>query len=68
MKILMVDNYYYIRAGAQRYFFELSRLLKSKCHDVILFSVDYGKNVDSQYKKYFVTGMAYSDLTRELSS
>ena len=68
MKILMADNFYYVRGGAQRYFFELSELLESKGHEVIPFSVDYEKNLDTEYSKYFVKGMTYSDLAEnELS-
>lgn len=65
MKIIMADNFHYVRGGAQRYVFELSELLISKGHEVIPFSVEYEKNIDTEYKKYFVKGLAYSDLTKD---
>ena len=62
MKILMADNYWYIRGGAQRYVFELSELLKSKGHEIVQFSAKHGNNISAEYDEYFVDAAAYSDI------
>jgi len=62
MKILMADNYWYIRGGAQRYVFELSELLKSKGHEIIQFSAKHRNNISTEYDEYFVDGLTYSDM------
>lgn len=36
MNILMMDKYYFIKGGAERYFFELKGILEAKGHKVIL--------------------------------
>ncbi|MBU0628104.1 MAG: glycosyltransferase family 4 protein [Nanoarchaeota archaeon] len=39
MKILQINKFNYVRGGAERYFFELSRLLESRGNKVSFFSV-----------------------------
>ena len=63
MKILMVDKYYFIKGGAERYYFELSKLLKSKGHDVIPFSMQHPENFDSDYNEYFVENIEFNGMS-----
>ena len=58
----MVDNYLYIRGGAQRYVFELSELLKSRGHEIIYFTAKHKNNISTEYDQYFVDGFTYSDM------
>ena len=58
----MVDNYWYIRGGAQRYVFELSELLNSKGHEIVQFSAKHRNNVTSEYDEYFADGLTHSDI------
>ena len=57
MKILQVNKFFFLKGGAERYFFELSYLLSSKGHEVIPFSMLDSSNVPSPYAKYFVSNM-----------
>lgn len=54
LKVLMVDKYYFVKGGAERYFFELKEILESKGHSVIPFSMEHPRNVHSPYSRYFV--------------
>lgn len=53
MKILNIDKYYYLKGGAERYYFELAKLLESHGHEVIPFSQKSEKNFNTLYEKYF---------------
>lgn len=53
MKVLNIDKYFYVKGGAQRYYFELAKLLESNGHEVIPFSQNNEQNIDTKYKKYF---------------
>jgi len=55
MKILQVNKFFFLKGGAERYFFELSELLVSRGHKVIPFSMQNAANLPSQYEKYFVS-------------
>ena len=61
MKILMVNKFYYIKGGSETYYFELKRLLESKCHTVIDFSMQDEKNFVSPYSNYFVENVDYNN-------
>ena len=54
MKILMVDKYFFIKGGAERYFFELIEILKAHGHEVVPFSMKHPSNFTSLYQKFFV--------------
>lgn len=60
MKILMVNKFYYIKGGSETYYFALKRLLESKGHTVIDFSMKDEKNFDSPYSDYFVENIDYN--------
>lgn len=61
MKILMVNKFYYIKGGSETYYFELKRLLESKGHTVIDFSMKDEKNFVSPYSNYFVENVDYNN-------
>lgn len=63
MKILMVNKFYYIKGGSETYYFALKKLLESKGHTVIDFSMNDEKNFKSKYSKYFVKNIDYSKKT-----
>lgn len=60
MKILMLNKYFYLRGGSERYFFELMRLLQSHGHTVIPFSMHDRRNEPSEWSKYFVPNIEYN--------
>lgn len=60
MKVLMVNKFYYIKGGSETYYFALKRLLESKGHEVIDFSMQDDKNFWSPYSSYFVKNVDYN--------
>lgn len=57
MRILNVNKFYYLRGGAERYYFALTKLLESQGHDVIPFSMQDERNFPSSFSKYFVSNL-----------
>ena len=53
MKVLQVNNYHYLRGGAERVFLNTMELLSSHEHEVIPFCTRYHKNLPSEFDKYF---------------
>lgn len=64
MKILLVNNFFYRRGGAEVSLFETARLLEEKGHQVIFFSTLHPQNLNSPYNQYFVSQI---DFDRKLS-
>jgi len=67
MKILMVNKFYFIKGGSERYFFELSNILMEHGHKVIPFAMKHPNNYSSRYEKYFVDNIEFnlnSDLEK----
>ena len=60
MKILQVNQYYYPRGGADKYFLDLSAALEKAGHSVAVFAMNHPKNLDSKYKQYFVSRISYN--------
>jgi len=54
VKILMADKYYFIKGGAERYFFELKKILEKNGHEVISFSMKHPQNLESPWEEFFV--------------
>ena len=52
-KILMANNYFYIRGGSERYYFYLMDLLREKGHEVVPFSTKNRINMASLYEDLF---------------
>jgi len=64
MKILLINKFYYLKGGAERYFFSLKELLEDAGHEVIPFAMSHPSNVRSSYAKYFVSRV---DLEKAVS-
>ena len=60
LKILMVDKYYFIKGGAERYYFELKKILEANGHDVIPFSMKHPRNYTTEYNDYFVDNIEFN--------
>ena len=56
----MVNKFFYIKGGSETYYFALKRLLESKGHEVIDFSMKDEKNFESPYANYFVEAVDYN--------
>lgn len=64
MKFLFVDKYYFIRGGAERYYFEFADVLKKKGHEIIPFSMSHPENFETPYAKYFVSEIEYNGRSK----
>ncbi|OGF30526.1 hypothetical protein A3H09_00825 [Candidatus Falkowbacteria bacterium RIFCSPLOWO2_12_FULL_45_13] len=53
LKILQINKFYYLKGGAERYLFNLSKLLEANGHRVIAFSMRDEKNRLSPFGDYF---------------
>jgi len=54
MKVLLVNNFHYLRGGAERAYFDLGKLLEEKGAEVAYFSTINPRNRPSQFSSYFV--------------
>ena len=63
MKILLVNKFYYLRGGAEKYFLEQEKALKAMGHEVAVFSMEHPKNLPSPYSKYFVSRLSFNEAT-----
>ncbi len=59
MKILMINKFFFIKGGAERYFFELSDILRKHGHEVIPFAMKHPQNEPSEYEPYFADYIEY---------
>ena len=53
MKILFLNNYYYVRGGSERVLFEEMRILKDAGHRVAIFTRNDSHNEQSDYQEFF---------------
>ena len=60
MKILLVNKFYYPRGGDCIYTLELEKLLKSKGHEVAIFSMQHPENLASTYNEFFPSETIFS--------
>lgn len=63
MKLVFADNFYYVRGGAERVFFDEMGMLKEHGHEVIPFSRHFDKNITSEYSKYFAPPFEYENVS-----
>lgn len=61
MKILQVNQYYYPRGGADKYFLDLSQSLTDLGHEVAVFSMKHPNNLESIWSKYFVSRVSFNN-------
>ncbi len=60
MRVLLVNKFYYLRGGVERYVLEWERILKSKGHEVVIFSMKSQQNNESSYSRYFIDNVNFS--------
>ncbi len=60
MRILLIDKFYFIKGGAERYYFELKEILEAHGHEVIPFSMQHPDNFDTPYASYFVDNIEFN--------
>ncbi len=62
MRILLVNKYYYMRSGTERYLFNLKRLLEAQGHTVAVFAMHHPHNRPASYERHFVPHVDFRDL------
>lgn len=55
MRILQINNCHFIKGGADRVYFNTSKLLEDNGHQVINFSSLNSANIATDYSRYFIT-------------
>ena len=54
MKILLINKFYYLAGGTERYVREWEALLRSRGHDVMVFSMRHPGNFPSRQERFFM--------------
>jgi glycosyltransferase involved in cell wall biosynthesis len=68
MKILMVNSFYYIRGGAERCFFDLTKLLENHGHHVIPFCMRNPKNKFNPESEFWASYIDFPSLMSRKTS
>jgi len=61
MKVLAANKYYFVKGGAERYFFELNRILEARGHEVVPFAMEHEWNEPSDYASHFASFEAFDE-------
>ncbi|MFH1681980.1 MAG: glycosyltransferase [Candidatus Eisenbacteria bacterium] len=59
MKILEINKYHYLKGGAERYYFEVSRLLERAGHEVIPLAMRTDRDLPTPHRARFVSETDY---------
>lgn len=54
MKILLINNFHYLKGGSETVYFNTARLLEQAGHSVVFFSVKRDENISTPFSKYFI--------------
>jgi len=57
MKILFLNNFFYLRGGSEKVLFEEMRMLQEAGHEVAIFTRSYPLNQSSPYERFFPAEM-----------
>ena len=69
MKIILSNKFYYRRGGDCIYMLDLEHMLKKNGHEVAIFAMDFPKNLESEWSKFFPSNMCnLMALTRPFGS
>lgn len=59
MKILLANNYFYLRGGCERIFFDEAYVLTNMGHDISYFATHDERNLPTPFSHYFVSKLQY---------
>lgn len=62
MKILQINKFSYIEGGTERYYIELSKLLKKHGHEIAYFSMNDPRNFATKWSKCFVGNISFGKV------
>ena len=61
-KILFANNYYYLRGGSERVFFDELNWLSSLGHEIVPFSRSHANNLTTPYDTFFSLGLNFNSI------
>ena len=61
MRVLAANKFYFVKGGAERYFFELKRILEERGNEVVPFAMRHGDNEPSEHSDLFVSHEDFGD-------
>jgi glycosyltransferase involved in cell wall biosynthesis len=61
MRVLQANKFFFVKGGAERYFFDLLELLPARGHPVAPFSMQHSQNAASSFDRHFVPEVDYAD-------
>jgi hypothetical protein len=59
--LLSVNNYYYVRGGAESVFFAHNRMFEAIGWQVVPFAMRHPKNLESEWSEYFVDEIEFGE-------
>ena len=59
MKILLINKFYYLAGGRERYLFAWEKMLREYGHDVMVFSMSHPRNRPCAQSKYFIKNVSF---------
>ncbi len=62
MKILLVNKFFFPFGGSETAFFQTAELLRQQGHEVIFFSMDHPKNLESRQSSHFVSRVDFEEM------
>jgi glycosyltransferase involved in cell wall biosynthesis len=63
MKVLNVNKFYYLKGGAETYYFSLTDLLEEHGMEVVPFSLKHERNFQTEYNRFFIEPVDFANLT-----
>lgn len=63
MKVVFCNNFFYIRGGSERVFFDEIEILKSYGNEVVPFSRHFEKNLSSEHSQFFASSIDYENVS-----
>lgn len=62
LKIVFANNYYYLRGGSERVFFDEIEILRANGHEVVPFARHFEENFASDYSRFFASPINYQNV------
>ncbi len=63
MRVLLINKFHYQKGGAERAYFDTAAILAEKGHEVAFFAMEHPQNLDTPWKRFFVSHVDYHDET-----
>jgi len=63
MRVIQVNKFNYLKGGAEKYFLDMTNKLRKEGHEVAIFSMKSEKNLESRWKKYFISNINFNKKT-----